>query len=106
MRQCTIMLCAALYFLNRSHKTLLPGTTLALRIIVDLQSLVVRVCILFVYVCKYAGMHIIAYVVVVSDRHTSSVSPYRYPESRDEQKPGPERRDCEAFVIPPKGLMQ
>ena len=45
-------------------------------------------------------------VVVVSDRHTSSVSPYRYPESRDEQKPGPERRDCEAFVIPPKGLMQ
>ena len=46
------------------------------------------------------------YVVVVSDRHTSSVSPYRYPESRDEQKPGPERRDCEAFVIPPKGLMQ
>ena len=46
------------------------------------------------------------FVVVVSDRHTSSVSPYRYPESRDEQKPGPERRDCEAFVIPPKGLMQ
>ena len=45
-------------------------------------------------------------VVVVSDRHTSSVSPYGYPESRDEQKPGPERRDCEAFVIPPKGLMQ
>ena len=45
-------------------------------------------------------------VVVDSDRHTLSVSLYRYPESRDEQKPGPERRDCEAFVIPPKGLMQ
>ena len=39
--------------------------------------------------------------VVVSDRQTSSVSPYRYPESRDEQKPGPEQRDCETFVIPP-----
>ena len=45
-------------------------------------------------------------VVVVVDRHTSSVSSYRYPESRDEQKPGPERRECEAFVIPPKSLMQ
>ena len=51
-------------------------------------------------------VHNVVVVVVVSDRHTSSVSPYRYPESRDEQKPGPERRDCEAFVIPPKGLMQ
>ena len=46
------------------------------------------------------------FCLFVCDRHTLSVSSYRYPESRDEQKPGPERRVCEAFVIPPKSLMQ
>jgi len=75
----------------------------------------VVLCNVFSYIwvwavlCVVCSMLFMLYWVccyVVSDRHTSSVSPYRYPESRDEQKPGPERWDCEAFVTPPKGLMQ